>query len=189
MFMIDTSHRSIHFGSHGFHASSSLQSSLQLVHDIVAQLTIGPYDNLVSLATFDRSVHKQWDLEDHYNKAELLKAISNIHQRIQFTSHRDIDDALSYLLRHMMDDDTGDRKTYPDDVIIITDAASSFHSALLKQQLQRKSRDVIVISVGHTTSTSGTVSNLATDAAHKIHVSSYADLPSVGGKLFRLLCT
>ena len=188
MFLIDASQR-VHFGSHGHHTSQSLTSSLQLVHDIVSQLTIGPYDNLVSLATFARSVNTHWDLEDHYSKAELLKAIASVHEKVQISHHGDIEDALSYLLKHMMDDDNGDRARYPDDVIIITDSSSAFHNTLLKSLLQRKSRDVIVISVGSSSSGSYSSSQLATDSAHKIQVSSYANLPSIGGRLFRLLCT
>ena len=184
MFMIDTSHR-ITFNGHQHHLTHNLQSSLQLVHDIVSQLTIGPYDNLVSLATFGRSVHSQWDLDDHYSKADLLKAITNVHQRVQFTSHGDLEDALNYLIKHVMESNHGDRKAYPDDVIIITDSSSSFHNSLLISQLQRKSRDVILISVG---SQAGSVSQIATDSTHKIHVNSYTDLPSIGGRLFRLLC-
>lgn len=191
-FMIDTSIRVSSFWSgHGTHPSgSSLKSSLQLVHDIVSQLNIGPYDNLVSLSTFDRSVHNQWDLDDHMNKNDLLHAISNVHQRVQFSSHGgDVNDAIQHLTTHVMDDHHGDRSAFPDDVILITDAGSAFHNTLLKHSLQRKSHDIIVISVGRSTSTSGTASDLATDAAHKIHVNSYAELSTIGGRLFQLLCT
>ena len=188
MFLIDTSHRA-HLGSHGFYTSHALHNSLNLVHNTVSQLTIGPHHNLVSLATFDRSVHNQWDLEDHHTKAGLLKAIASVHDNAQFAAHGDIEDALSFLIRHVMDDNNGDRKRYPDDVIIITDSSSTFHNPLLKSQLQRKSRDVIVISVGTSSSGSHSSSHLATGHSHTIHVSSYAALPSIGGRLFHLLCT
>ena len=183
--MVDTSVRLPLHGSQT-HATSALTSSLQLIHDIAAQLDIGPYDNLVSLATFDQSVHKQWDLDDHMNKHDLLHAISKVHQRLQFTSHADLQNAIQYLVSHVLDDHNGDRDSFPDDVIIITDERSALSNDLIKRSLQRKSRDVIVISVG---SSAGTVGNLATDASHVIQVSGYTDLPSIGGHLFRLLCT
>lgn len=190
--MIDTSQRSAwgaHALGHDAHASSALHESLQLVHDVVSQLHIGPYDNLVSLSTFDRSVNKQWDLKDHLSKNELLQAISNVHGRVHFTAHGDIEEALKFLFKHIMDQHNGDRPQFPDDVIIITDTASSFHNPLLKQQLQSMSRDVIVISVGQATTSSGQTSDLATDDAHQLSVSSYGNLPSIGGQLFNLLCT
>ena len=186
--MIDTSHRvHIDHNNHHWQISSMLQSSLQLMHDIVSQLAIGPYDNLVSLATFDHSVHGQWDLDDHYSKADLLRAIANVNQKIQPASHGDLKDALNYLIKHVMESHHGDRKAYPDDVIIITDSSSSFHDSLPTSQLQSKSGDVILISVG--SYPSGSASQIATDSAHNIHVNSYADLPSIGGRLFQLLCT
>ena len=59
-FMIDTTERSPLGGhDHGSSLTAILKSKLQLVHDIASQIQIGPYDNLISLSTFDRSVHKQ----------------------------------------------------------------------------------------------------------------------------------
>ena len=188
--MIDTSTR-LHSGifTSTSSASAALKAKLQLVHDVASQIDIGPYDNLISLATFDRSVRRQWDLDHHMNKNDLLKAISQVHGRLQFSSHGDIEEAIKYLLSHILDDDNGDRDHFADDVVIITDASSPFHSDLLKRSLQRKSRDVIIISIGTHAPSSGGVGDLATDAAHIIHVSNYSQLPSIGAKLLNLLCS
>ena len=188
-FLIDTSTRS-HFSSHfASSQSAALTAKLQLVHDVASQIDIGPYDSLISLTTFDQSVHKQWDFDQYMNKNDLLKAISQVHSHLRYSPHGDIEEALKYLISHVLDDDHGDRDHFADDVIIITDASSSFHSALFERSLQHKSRDVIIISVGTHAPSSGGVGDLATDPAHIIHVSNYSQLSSIGGKLFNLLCS
>ena len=187
--MIDTTERSPLGGhDHGSSLTAILKSKLQLVHDIASQIQIGPYDNLISLSTFDRSVHKQWNLDDYTTKDDLLHKLINVHEGVRYGPHGDLNSAVQYLVDHVMDDDHGDRDAFPNDVIIITDANSVFSSDTLKRSLQHKSHDVIIISVGTSASTSGTVADLATDSAHVIHVPSYANLSQITGQLLQLLC-
>ena len=193
MFMIDTSMR-YHGSGTGirpFLASSyaaSIRFSIQLIYNVVAGLTIGPRDNLVALGSFDASVHAHWDLRSYYDKHQLLQAISNLRNNITFKGHGDVENAVQSVVNSTLSTQHGDRPSYANDVVLITDKSSVFHNDILKHSLQQKSRDIIVVSLGNYTSPNSNVDDLATAHDHVVHVPSYSALTSANTKLLKLLC-
>ena len=191
--MIDTSMRFYGSGTgiHQLFASSysaSTRLSIQLIHDVAANITIGRHDNLVAVGSFDDSVHAHWDLIRYYDKYHLLQAITKLQYNISFRSHGDLENAVQVVVNNVLSVQHGDRVNYANVVVIITDTHSVFHNEILKRSLERKSRDIIVVYVGTDTSPNPEVDGLATGHDHVIHVSSYSALASDKAKLLKLLC-
>lgn len=179
-------------GIRPFLASSyiaSIRFGIQLIENVVGKLTIGPYDNLVAMASFDNTVHSHWDLNRYHDKVGLLHAISNLRANISYKAQGDLQQAIQFVLNNALDYHHGDRPSYADDVVIVTDTSSPFHNEILKQSLHRKSQDVIVVYVQSNARQNGNVSSLATDYRHVMHVSSAQTLPLARDNLLKLLCT
>lgn len=169
--------------------TASIRFGIQLIENVVGKLTIGPYDNLVAMASFDNSVHSHWDLNRYHDKTALLHAISYLRANMSYKAQGDLEQAVQFVLNNALNYYHGDRPAYADDVVIVTDTSSPFHNEILKQSLHRKSQDVTVVYVQSNSNLNGNVSSLATDYRHVMHVSSAQSLPSAGDYLLKLLCT
>ena len=179
-------------GIRPFLASSyyaSIRLGIQLIQTVVAKLSVGPSANLVAMASFDNAVHSHWDLNKYaHDKTALLRKIDNLKSNVSFKTKGDVEHAVQVVLNNVLTTQHGDRPSYADDVVIITDTSSPFHNAVLKQALQTKSHDVIVVYVQNGGNSTGDVSALATNAGHVIYVPNYGAISLAADRLVRLLC-
>lgn len=153
--------------------SSVLNTILAVTH----RLDIGMTDNLVALYTYDQTTHEKIRLQQYTDKSDMVSALQyqNLHGKIRGS---DTHDAIQFLIDHVMTTKTGDRPSYPDAVVIITDSrhAQRVHLSVSEQRdLHRASDDVILVSVGrrYTGSLFGVTSGeteIATDRNHILHV-------------------
>lgn len=151
-------------------------------------------DNLVALYSYDQLVHEKIRLQQYTDEASLYSSLQ--YQILAGTDRSsDTQDAIQFLINQVLTPKSGDRPSYPDAVVIITDSATAqrVHLGLQDQrQLQGLSNDVILISVGpkHSgwggTGTSGE-NSIATDENHILHVENLNALLNLVDKLAALL--
>lgn len=169
-------------------------SILNLLLAVVKRLDIGMTDNLVALYGYDQSVHEKIRLQQYTDETSLFSSLQ--YQTLAGTDRSsDTQDAIQFLINHVLTPKSGDRPSYPDAVVIITDSATAkrVHLGLQDQrQLQGASNDVILISVGPKHSVWGGTGNtgensIATDENHILHVENLNSLLNLVDKLAALL--
>lgn len=162
---------------------------LRTISKIAQRLDIGSTENLVALYGYDsRHTLKKFDLRQYSDKIQLLVAL----QSQSLTSspehhhhHANTEEAIRYLVDHILKPQAGDRPGYPDAVVFIGDHETSSHLHLdlhKRQELQRASQDVIFVSVGsqhadHHGHSGESV--IATDNNHILHVRDLNTITSV----------
>ena len=156
-------------------------------------LQIGSHANLVALTFFDEDPSKQWHLTDFGNKHDLLNAISKVNPSKSHDSNEDLDEMAEWVVETALDNHHGDRKGFPNDVIIITAASNEYDDDHhLLRRIHHASGDVILVEVGtgsNHVDADKRIEQLATNSGHVIKVPSYSQLPRITTHLLKLLCS
>lgn len=153
---------------------------VQTLSSVIQQLDIGPNANLVGLYGYDTSIHTKFHLDQYTDKGSLLMHLQrdNVFSRFHLP-RKDDAQAVEFLVDYAMNSKQGDRPDFPDAVVIIGDpttASITQVSVADRIQLNAKSHDVIVVSLG---STSSKEDLLATDRNHMIHIPDTSSLDQV----------
>lgn len=152
---------------------------IRTLFEVVQQLDIGIYENLVGLYGYDTKIHKQFELLKYTDKTDLLRHLQRTDLLNNLNSLRsDLDGAVEFLVDHALTMNDGDRPNFSDAVIIIGDSETAGTTQVTlahRLALERASHDVIVVSIG---SGSGT-DQLATDNSHMLHVPSSSAMDTV----------
>lgn len=120
------------------------------VRDVVAQFDIGrnPTQTRVGVLTFGHAVWKQFDLNEKFNKDDLLKSVESIqHGRGRTTN---TGDAINFALDSMFTQQAGSRDGVTRVVIVITDGRSqkTYHTKLAARRLHEAKINTFAIGVG-----------------------------------------
>ncbi|XP_045207119.2 uncharacterized protein LOC123559409 [Mercenaria mercenaria] len=148
---------------------------IKTIMDVVKRLNIGETDNLVALYGYADDLEEKFSLHQNTDQTSLLAALQS-HNLNTHDRHSDPHDAIKALTRHVLQPGAGDRTTYPDAVVLISDSFLA-HNVQLglhdSADLQRASQDVILVSVGTQLNFLGlnNLDGLATDKNHILHVS------------------
>lgn len=163
------------------------QAVIQFLKDLVTSIQIGPANNQLGVATYDRRIRPVFHLSSHIDQTELLTAVGGLqfHHEETRVDERDI---VEFLHNHLQPGRYGDRDLYKNVIIVLTDHHFDRRRDLPRSSygsLHSVSQDVIVIHVG---SSIHLLSSLATDPNHVINVMGYSELLSILPRVLELLC-
>ncbi|XP_045172604.2 collagen alpha-3(VI) chain-like isoform X2 [Mercenaria mercenaria] len=167
--------------------SSASQHIIQFLKDLVSHLDIGPTDNLVGLASIEVLVNRQFHLNSHTTKSDLLQALD----RIKF-NHRtnlvDVNDVTHFLNNELhQGSHNGDRPAYANAVLIIANhATKNTHSHLHHDDQNAILSSMTVINVG--SGSNAQLDSLATDPQHVLSVTDYPSLSQSLSHVLALFC-
>lgn len=120
------------------------------MRDVVENFDIGPgaTQTRVGVLTFGHAVWKQFDLNEKFNKTDLLKSVETIqHGRGRTTN---TGDAINYALDHMFTPAAGSRNGVTRVVVVITDGRSqkTYATKLAARRLHDSKINTFSIGVG-----------------------------------------
>lgn len=162
--------------------------------DVVKRLDIGMTDNLIALSGFADNIDIKFDLDRYTDKARLLSHLQS--QTFSTRDRRsDLHDAIQALVNHILTKREGDRASYPNAVVFISDSYTSHEvhmSTRDRLELHHVSHDIIHVSVGPPNSftnplSDNKVDSLVTDRNHILQVTDLYTLQNLVDSLVNLL--
>ncbi|KAK3083543.1 hypothetical protein FSP39_025167 [Pinctada imbricata] len=94
----------------------------QFVYSIVDQLTIGPDDTRVAVATYSSKARMGFNLDQYYSKQKIQNAISAMEYRYGNTNTAG---GLKMVRRNILSSQRGDRPNVPNILVVVTDGVSN----------------------------------------------------------------